>query len=81
MFSSQIANIASSSTCGSWDRRKVDINDNQIITTYECMLEFGAWSTTGCKEVVIDREKNVRSCECSQLAHFGLLFVSLLVVI
>ena len=35
---------------------------------------FGAWSTEGCREVV--REGNRRVCECSQLAHFGVLFVS-----
>ena len=36
---------------------------------------FGAWSTEGCREVV--RDGNRRVCECSQLAHFGILFVSL----
>ena len=36
---------------------------------------FGAWSTDGCREVM--REGNRRVCECSQLAHFGILFVNL----
>ena len=35
---------------------------------------FGAWSTEGCKEVM--KEGNKRVCECTQLAHFGILFVS-----
>ena len=35
----------------------------------------GAWSTDGCREVM--REGNRRVCECSQLAHFGILFVNL----
>ena len=34
---------------------------------------FGAWSTEECREVV--REGSRRECECSQLAHFGILFV------
>ena len=37
---------------------------------------FGAWSTEGCREVV--REGNRRVCECSQLTHFGILFVNLI---
>ena len=37
---------------------------------------FGAWSTEGCREVV--REGNRRVCECTQLAHFGILFVNLI---
>ena len=36
--------------------------------------EFGAWSTSGCREV--ERDGNRRVCECTQLAHFGMLFVS-----
>ena len=35
--------------------------------------KFGAWSTEGCREVM--REGNRRVCECTQLAHFGILFV------
>ena len=35
---------------------------------------FGAWSTSGCREVV--RDGNKRVCEGTQLAHFGILFVS-----
>ena len=37
---------------------------------------FGAWSTEECREVL--RERNRRVCECSQLAHFGILFVNLI---
>ena len=36
---------------------------------------FGAWSTEGCREVV--KEGKRRVCKCSQLAHFRILFVSL----
>lgn len=35
--------------------------------------EFGAWSTSGCKEV--KKNGNERICSCTQLAHFGMLFV------
>ena len=35
---------------------------------------FGAWSTEGCREIM--REGNRRVCKCTQLAHFGILFVS-----
>ena len=35
---------------------------------------FGSWSTEGCREVM--REGNRRVCECTQLAHFGILFVN-----
>ena len=35
---------------------------------------YGSWSTEGCREVM--REGNRRVCECTQLAHFGILFVS-----
>ena len=34
---------------------------------------FGAWSTSGCREVVQDENHTV--CECNQLGHFGILFV------
>ena len=44
------------------------------IYTGESEDRFGAWSTEGCKEVM--REGNRRVCECTQLAHFGILFVS-----
>ena len=40
------------------------------------LLEFGAWETSDCKEVIIDPANDVRSCKCKHLAHFGLLFVS-----
>ena len=36
---------------------------------------FGAWSSSGCREVV--RDGNNIVCECSQLGQIGLLFVSL----
>lgn len=36
--------------------------------------EFGAWSTSGCREV--RTRDNHTECECSQLGHFGILFVS-----
>ena len=36
---------------------------------------FGAWSTSGCKEFTDDDDHTV--CECSQLGHFGILFVSI----
>ena len=39
------------------------------------LLEFGAWETSDCKEVIIDPANDVRSCKCKHLAHFGLLFV------
>ena len=34
---------------------------------------FGAWSTSGCREVIQDENHTV--CECNQLGHFGILFV------
>ena len=37
--------------------------------------EFGAWSTSGCKEVL--QKGNERICSCTQLAHFGILFVNI----
>ena len=36
---------------------------------------FGAWSPDGCTEVVTG-SGNEKVCECTQLAHFGILFVS-----
>ena len=38
------------------------------------MDRFGAWSTEGCRMVM--KEGNRLVCECTQLAHFGILFVS-----
>ncbi len=40
---------------------------------------FGVWTTEGCKEVM--REGNKRACECTQLAHFGILFVSPIAIV
>ena len=34
---------------------------------------FGAWSTSGCREVVQGESHTV--CECNLLGHFGILFV------
>lgn len=52
------------------------MHDDIFIFSPNIILEFGAWSTTGCKEVIVDGSSNVRSCECRQLAHFGVLLVS-----
>ena len=46
----------------------------QSIQELDSEDRFGAWSTEGCKEVM--REGNRRVCEFTQLAHFGILFVS-----
>ena len=36
--------------------------------------DFGTWSTSGCRTVIDDG--NITVCECRQLGHFGILFVS-----
>ena len=36
---------------------------------------FGAWDTAGCKEIASSNGR--KDCECRQLGHFGILFVSL----
>ena len=46
-----------------------------LLPTGDLGDRFGAWSSDGCREVM--REGNRRVCECSQLAHFGILFVNL----
>ena len=73
-----MASSASNSVCGSWDRREINsiMHDDNIFIISPNIIEFGAWSTTGCKEVIVDGSSNVRSCECRQLAHFGVLLVS-----
>lgn len=37
---------------------------------------FGAWSADDCREVATG-SGNEKVCECTQLAHFGILFVSI----
>ena len=36
---------------------------------------FGAWDLGGCKEVQTTNDRV--TCDCTQLGHFGILFVSL----
>ena len=36
--------------------------------------KFGAWDTAGCKEITSSNGR--KDCECRQLGHFGILFVS-----
>ena len=45
-----------------------------LIIQFKDEDEFGAWSTSACKEV--ERNGNERVCSCTQLAHFGMLFVN-----
>lgn len=35
---------------------------------------IGTWSTKGCTEVLVSGD--VTTCECTYMAHFGILFVS-----
>ncbi len=37
--------------------------------------QFGAWDTAGCREITSSNGR--KDCECRQLGHFGILFVSL----
>ena len=36
--------------------------------------QFGAWDTAGCREITSSNGR--KDCECRQLGHFGILFVS-----
>ena len=52
-------------------QRTIELNLQTVHFDYTD--RFGTWSGDGCKEVV--RGNNRRVCECTQLAHFGILFV------
>ena len=41
---------------------------------YYGLDNFGAWDISGCREIQVSEGRIV--CECTQLGHFGILFVS-----
>ena len=45
-----------------------------MFDTIDFTDRFGAWSTDGCTKVAANGDSI--GCECTQLAHFGILFVS-----
>ena len=72
-----------SSNCVHWDVTqngkmilwKLTLNHVDCVMTLLYTGGFGAWSPDGCTEVVTG-SGNEKFCECTQLAHFGILFVS-----
>ena len=45
-----------------------------ILFLFMLLDEFGAWSREGCREVT---KGGQIVCDCVQLGHFGILFVSI----
>ncbi len=55
--------------------KQVGIIAIMVYTTLVIHIDnFGAWSTSGCREATDGGNHTV--CECNQLGHFGILFVS-----
>ena len=80
----QIDERSIGSACAIWDKGTYRFGiELDALCCHTCIMSlhtgnsestFGAWSTEGCREV--EREGNKRVCECSQLVHFGILFVN-----
>ncbi|XP_064387646.1 adhesion G-protein coupled receptor G6-like isoform X2 [Halichondria panicea] len=54
---------------------RIRMTDNVSISScavYKTQDQFGAWDTTGCREITSSNGR--KDCECRQLGHFGILF-------